>query len=638
MPSLGHSVPAAVLSKIRLTLARGAALMPLFLAGLMGIPQPTSAADGRFVNISTRALVETGEEVMIGGFIIEDGSQQVLIQAKGPELVDAGIANALADPVLTVINTTDPQNPIQLMENDNWEDSQGQWISDLWGGSPPLAAGSLSSAAVLTLSPGNYTAKVEGKDGTAGIAIVEVIGINNPDANGRFTNISTRALVRTGHEVMIGGFIIEDGARQVLIQARGPELVNEGIANALADPVLTLTDTTESGNPIELEVNDNWEDDDQGPLISDLWGGSPNVMEGSLSSAIFITLDPGNYTAKVEGKNGTTGVALVEVYGIDDTERQALNALFDAMDGANWTSSDNWGTDAPLDQWHGVRVDDQGRITRLDLSGNQLSGPIPVEIGDLIHLETLWLFGNELSGPIPPEIGNLANLRDLLLFDNQLTGPIPPEIGNLANLQDLWAYNNQLSGPIPSEIGNLANLEALDLYNNQLTGPIPPEIGNLANLQDLWLSLNQLSGSIPSEIGTLTNLKSLLLDENQLSGPIPTEVENLSNLRELWFSRNQLTGPIPVEIGTLTNLKSLLLDSNQLTGPLPPEIGSLTNLQDLWIYDNQLTGSLPLSLIGTSLIALWYENTDLCVPDNAALREWLATIEIHLGTNTDCTN
>ena len=158
--------------------------MLLVLTGLLGVSQPASAADGEFVNISTRSFVGTGDEVMIGGFIIEGGSRQVLIQALGPELADAGIANALADPVLRVIDTSDPANVRELMFNDNWEDSQGQLVSDLWAGSPNLTAGSLSSAAVLTLEPGNYTAIVEGKNGTAGVAIVEVYEIDLDGADG----------------------------------------------------------------------------------------------------------------------------------------------------------------------------------------------------------------------------------------------------------------------------------------------------------------------------------------------------------------------------------------------------------------------------------------------------------------------
>ena len=187
---------------------------------------------------------------MIGGFIIRDGPKRVLVQAQGPELANAGIANALADPVLTV---TTPDGTV-LMENDNWEDSQGQEVTDAWGGNPPLMAGSASPAAILTLDPGSYTAKVEGKDGTTGVALVEVYDIDSAEAAGDIVNISTRAVVGTGDEVMIGGFIIRDGPKMVLVQAQGPELANAGIANALADPVLTVT--TPDGTV--LMENDNW--------------------------------------------------------------------------------------------------------------------------------------------------------------------------------------------------------------------------------------------------------------------------------------------------------------------------------------------------------------------------------------------
>ncbi len=268
----------------------------------------TEPASGNIVNISTRAVVGTVDEVMIGGFIIRDGPKRVLVQAQGPELANAGIANALADPVLTV---TTPDGTV-LMENDNWEDSQGQEVTDAWGGNPPLMAGSASPAAILTLDPGSYTAKVEGKDGTTGVALVEVYDIDSAEAAGDIVNISTRAVVGTGDEVMIGGFIIRDGPKMVLVQAQGPELANAGIANALADPVLTVT--TPDGTV--LMENDNWEDS-QGQEVTDAWGGNPPLTAGSASPAAILTLDPGSYTAKVEGKDGTTGVALVEVYDID---------------------------------------------------------------------------------------------------------------------------------------------------------------------------------------------------------------------------------------------------------------------------------------------------------------------------------
>ena len=319
------------------------------------VPALLIGADGRLVNLSTRALVETGEAVMIGGFIIEDGPRQVLIQALGPELANRGISNVLADPVLTVIQTSEgnpPRTPldppIEIMVNDNWEDSQGQLVSDLWKGSPPLAEDSPSSAAVLTLEPGEYTAKVEGKDGMAGVAIVEVFGIDSAGADGRLVNLSTRALVETGEAVMIGGFIIEDGPRQVLIQALGPELANRGISNALADPVLTVIQTSE-GNPprtpldppIEIMVNDNWEDS-QGQLVFDLWEGSPPLAEDSPSSAAVLTLEPGEYTAKVEGKDGTAGVAIVEVFGIDSVAEEDPFARWNDLEPESW-----WTESAP---------------------------------------------------------------------------------------------------------------------------------------------------------------------------------------------------------------------------------------------------------------------------------------------------
>ena len=644
------------------------------LAGLLGFLQPAWAADGRVVNLSTRALVETGEEVMIGGFIIENGSRQVLIQAIGPELANFGISNALADPVLTVIQTSegepprvDLDPPLELMVNDNWEDSQGQLVSDIWGGSPNLAGGSLSSAAVLTLDPGGYTARVQGKNGTTGVAIVEVYDIESAGGDGQVVNLSTRALVKTGEEVMIGGFIIEEGTRRVLIQAVGPELVNSGISNVLADPVLTLIKTSEGepprvvlDPPLELMVNDNWEDS-QGKLVSDIWGVSPNLAGGSLSSAAVLTLNPGGYTARVEGKNGTTGVAIVEVYGIgSDLDRVALAALFNAMNGANWTNRTNWLSDLPLDQWHGIEVDESGRVIHLDLSANQLSGNIPPELGDLASLETLslhtneltgtipaelgnlanlqilWLHRNQLSGAIPAELGNLANLQELSLRTNELTGTIPVELGNLSSLQALWLHQNQLSGNIPAELGNLANLQILRLQQNQLSGAIPAELGNLAGLQELSLHTNQLSGSIPATLGELANLEILWLQQNRLSGNIPTELDNLTGLEELSLHTNELSGPIPAELGNLTGLQALWLQRNELRGAIPAALGNLANLQSLSLHTNQLGGSIPLSFLALPISIFRYDNTDVCVPADAGLRAWLDSIQTLIGTGLDC--
>ena len=317
-------------------LARDASAIFLILMGLLGFSQPVSAANGKLVNISTRALVETGDEVMIGGFIIAGSPKTVLVQARGTELAndDSSLTDLLADPVLSIISNDTGE---ELMANDNWEDSQGQEITEAWNGSPNLMTGSPSAAAIITLDPGNYTAIVRGKNATAGLAQVEVYDLDSVAANGRLVNISTRALVETGDEVMIGGFIIADSPKMVLVQARGTELANDdpSLTDLLADPILSII-SNDTGE--ELMANDNWEDS-QGQDITGAWNGSPNLMTGSLSAAAIITLDPGNYTAIVRGKNATAGLAQVEVYDLDspgsgDPEFEAFSGLRIGDDGS----------------------------------------------------------------------------------------------------------------------------------------------------------------------------------------------------------------------------------------------------------------------------------------------------------------
>ena len=225
--------------------------------------------------------------------------------------------------------------------------------------------------------------------------------------------------------------------------------------------------------------------------------------------------------------------------------RDALAALYNATNGPGWTNSGNWLTDAPLDQWHGVVTECDGTVTHLALKDNQLTGPIPPELGNLSNITWLNLSGNQLTGEIPPELGDLSALETLILSENQLTGPIPPELGDLSALESLTLSENQLIGPIPPELGDLSNLHWLTLSENQLIGPIPPELGDLSNLHWLTLSENQLIGPIPPELGGLSELAGLLLFGNQLTGPIPPELGDLSGLQRLSLSDNELTGCVP---------------------------------------------------------------------------------------------
>ena len=217
-------------------------------------------------------------------------------------------------------------------------------------------------------------------------------------------------------------------------------------------------------------------------------------------------------------------------------DRQALIALYNATDGANWANNQNWLSDEPLGDWYGVTVSD-GRVTELNLRGNQLTGSIPAELGNLSSLTWLNLGGNQLTGSIPPELGDLVKLTWVDLWDNQLTGSIPVELGKLSSLSELYLGGSQLTGSIPTELGNLTNLTVLGLDGTQLTGPIPPELGNLARLTRLDLPDNQLTGTIPSELGNLSSLRSLGLANNQLTGPLPQSFTHLM-LEYFYFNGN----------------------------------------------------------------------------------------------------
>lgn len=267
-------------------------------------------------NISSRAFVQTGDNVVIGGFIVQGAdAKRVVIRAIGPELTQYGVPNALANPTLELHDSTGAL----IASNDNW-------MTTIIGGiitSDQVAAMRASgyapddareSAMIVNLPPGNYTAIVRGVNNTIGVALVEVYDLS-PAPNSILENISTRSFVQTGDNVMIGGVIVQGTEpRRVIVRAIGPDLTQYGVPNALADPTLELHDATGA----LIASNDNWQHTIIGGIIT-----SPQVEQirnsgyapGSPSeSAVIATLPPGNYTAIVRGVNNTTGVALVEVY------------------------------------------------------------------------------------------------------------------------------------------------------------------------------------------------------------------------------------------------------------------------------------------------------------------------------------
>ncbi len=342
--------------------------------------------------------------------------------------------------------------------------------------------------------------------------------------------------------------------------------------------------------------------------------------------AVAVCCSAGVAQAQVDcSATGTTGVPQIEC--------EALMALYLGAGGAGWSDNSNWDTASAVGTWFGVVVAG-GRVTRLSLVANGLTGTIPPELGNLANLTDLRLYSNQLAGAIPPELGNLSNLRILNLHLNQLTGAIPPELGNLSNVTDLRVHDNQLSGAIPPELGNLSNLITAYLFNNQLSGPIPPELANLANVATLHLSNNQLTGAIPPELGNLANLTGLYLGSNQLTGPIPPELGKLSSLATLHLAGNQLSGPIPPELGSLSNLTALYLYGNQLTGPIPPWLGNLSNLTTIYLLNNQLTGPIPPELGNLSnLVSLFLSGNQLSGSIPPELGNLSSLTTLHLSSS-----
>jgi hypothetical protein len=271
-------------------------------------PTPTatptaSPSPAQAVNISTRLRVETGDNAMIGGFIITgNSSKPVLIRGLGPSLAGVGLSDTLADPLLELRAS----NGALLLSNDNWKDTQRSLIE----GTDFQPTNDLESVIVTTLSPGAYTGILTGRNQTTGLGLLEIYDTDSA-VPAQLANISTRGFVQSGNNVMIGGFIL-GGTNQparVAIRGIGPSLAQFGLSNVLADPVLEL----HSANGTLLVTNDNWTDDI--PMALDLFANGLAPSD-SKESGILLSLPPGQFTAILTGKNGGVGIGLVEVYNL----------------------------------------------------------------------------------------------------------------------------------------------------------------------------------------------------------------------------------------------------------------------------------------------------------------------------------
>lgn len=253
------------------------------------------------LNISTRMRVLTGENVLIGGFIITGTDPKMLLfRALGPSLGSFGVQGTLADPILELR----AGNGALIASNDNWKDTQRTEIADTQG----APVDDRESALLQTIAPAAYTAIVKGKNNTTGVALVEAYDLTGA-VDSSLANISTRGFVDTGDNVMIGGFLFGGGSGtgRVIVRGIGPSLASSGIAGSLQDPTLELRDN----NGALLASNDNWKSTQQAEIEA-----TTIPPRDDRESAIVATLPTGAFTAILRGKNNTTGVGLVEIYNL----------------------------------------------------------------------------------------------------------------------------------------------------------------------------------------------------------------------------------------------------------------------------------------------------------------------------------
>jgi len=265
-----------------------------------------TATPAQAINLSTRMLVQTGASVGIGGFIITGSApKHLLLRAIGPSLTQFGVLTPLADPVLELHGPA----PFATITNDNWRDDPAQEAAIQATGIAP--SNNLESAIDTTLNPGTYTAVVSGRSNITGVGLIELYDLSQA-VLAKLANISTRAFVSTGDNIVIAGFQLggHAGVDRIIVRGIGPSLASSGVTNALPNPTLELRDN----NGALLVSNNDWQDNPAQAAELTAAGLAPT---NPLESGIAATMPPGLYTALLAGVNNGTGVGVVEVYDRD---------------------------------------------------------------------------------------------------------------------------------------------------------------------------------------------------------------------------------------------------------------------------------------------------------------------------------
>jgi len=354
---------------------------------------------------------------------------------------------------------------------------------------------------------------------------------------------------------------------------------------------------------------------------------------------------------------------------LEAKQRAALIDFYNALNGVNWTHKENWCTDAPLNEWYGVTVDN-GKVIGLTLGVNgDIEGEVPASIADLEFVTSFNLQRATLTGQSLTNICALKNLSFLVLTNCEFEEELPAVFYTLENLVSAYFINSLLKGTLSSDISKMTKLTYLNMLSCQLSGTLPQSLATMTNLKYLVLSHNQFSGDV-SFLGNMTWLTSLGLAYNNIE-TIPESIWSLPNLNWLQLSGvtsipatiGQMTGltylslegdftetpssmanltklaqlelygkltAIPTWISSLTELDYLEMPNNNIGGELPQWLGNLTKLQRLYLQNNQITGDIPTSFYNlTNLKYLYLVYNYMTINHTEALENWLNGVQYY---------
>ena len=425
--------------------------------------------------------------------------------------------------------------------------------------------------------------------------------------------------VNLGFYNVTGGLrfsLIHEGIKSVTFEGNNGENIAGKVKIAFADGRPLIQDISEGKSRITLTVPDGE------TFQTSQWyyfAAIPGALDNGFKMTFYKDGEYAVFTSDkaVSIKRGIFGSLTTPDKDLEweVDEREALIAIYNALDGDHWLDNTNWCSDKPLNQWYGVGTNGSGRVVTLILGWNNLQGHFPVAICNLAHLVTFSFDGNfGLTGSIPNEISELKALRYFTIQGSGMDGDLPDSMRELTKLQTLCIHRENNPFPIPSFIGSLKNLKTLSLWGvnssipvgfyelphlthldlgGSFEGSILTGIGSLQQAQYISITAEGGNhGSIPAEIGNLKNLKSLQIFAG-LTGQIPEEIGELTNLVTLALYNNSLSGPIPSTIGNCTSLKSLQLDNNNISGPVPSSLKNCSNLKDCYLDNNCLSGEIP---------------------------------------------